>query len=278
MVIAAVIWLPYLLRSSLPRGRADHLRMLAVGTVGYALPLYLGTLGQRDSSATNAALLIGIEPVSIAVLSAFFLRERLDRAKAFSIAAGLVGGALIVSQGRPVWREALEGQLRGDVILFFHGICWALYSVIGKAALRTVDPLAFTGITTLHSLAAFSLARPGLAGSPSPRAVWALLYLAVLVTVVATVLWNKGLEKVPATRVAAFVFVQPLTGVLLGVLVGRERLTAWTLLGGALVLGGMYGSGLHAQEVEPPHRDEDRPRDREGAEPVRDPVPPPSVP
>lgn len=219
----------------------DWLRVAAVGILGYAAPLLVGTAGQRLSTATNASLLIGVEPVAIVLLSAVFLGEMMTVLKTTAIALGLAGSSLIVLQAWP-WDAQLTPRLKGDALLFLHGVLWALFSVIGKPVLRKVDSLTFTALAIVFALAALALS--ALAGLDvghlrvSGQALLAVSFLAIGVTFLGTLAWSKGLEMVPASKLACFVFLQPLVGVLLGSLWQGEAFTAWSASGGVLILLG----------------------------------------
>jgi drug/metabolite transporter (DMT)-like permease len=65
-------------------------------------------------------------------------------------------------------------------------------------------------------------------------------YLGVVITAFGYLVWNWVLERVAAPRVALFVNVQPVVGALLGIWWLREPLTAFTVIGGALVLVGLH--------------------------------------
>ena len=58
----------------------------------------------------------------------------------------------------------------------------------------------------------------------------------------AVILWNIALKKVEASKVANFIFLQPVVGVILGVGLQGDPMTGWSMAGGALVLGGMYAA------------------------------------
>lgn len=238
---AALLFLPVLVKRWPRQARGeDWLRMAAVGVLGYAAPLWVGTVGQGMSNSTSAALLVGVEPVSVVMLSVLALGERLNLLKGAAFVCALSGAALIAGQGLPRMGE-LSLQMRGDLLLAFHGVLWSLYTVIGKRALERVDALAFTAVTNLIGCVALALLVPfvGLsAPSGPPAALAAWLYLTVLVSFGATLCWNWGLEKVPAASVAPFIFLQPLFGAVLGVLHG-EPMTAWTAAGGALIIAGV---------------------------------------
>lgn len=227
--------------------RGDWARMAAVGLLGYALPLTLGTYGVKLSSATSASLLVGMEPVTIVLLSAVFLGEAMTGLKTLSLVLGLAGAMLISFQGFPTLSGAFSDRLKGDLILATHGCCWALYSVLGKAALKRVDPLDFTALTSIIGFlgaAAWFLPGTDLAawGGVSRPAWLAAAYLAVAGGFLAVILWNVALKKVEASKVANFIFLQPVVGVLLGVGLQGDPLTAWSVAGGTFVLGGMYAA------------------------------------
>ncbi len=250
MALCAVMFLPFAWRGRRRLARAtygDWARIAAVGLFGYALPLALGTYGVKLSSATSASLLVGMEPVAIVLLSAVFLSESLTGLKILSLILGLTGAMLIAFQGPPTLSGAFTDRLKGDLILATHGCCWALYSVLGKSALKRVAPLDFTASTSIVGFLgvaawAWSGASPSAWAAATPDAWLAMIYLAVAGGFLAVILWNVALKKVEASKVANFIFLQPVVGVLLGVGLQGDPLTRWSIAGGALVLGGMYAA------------------------------------
>jgi drug/metabolite transporter (DMT)-like permease len=250
MALCCVFFAPFLWRARrrLARlGARDWALLAAVGVFGYALPLVLGIYGQTYSTSSSAALFIGMEPVAIVVLSCLFLGERLTGLKLLSLAAGLTGAMLISFQGLPRLGAAVEGRLIGDLFLAAAGICWALYSIIGKPLLGRVEPMDYTAVTTvLCFVGVAAWAVPGLspaawrAAGTAPRL--ALVYLAAAGSFFGALIWNVVLRRVEASRSANFIFLQPLVGVALGAGVLGDPLTRWTAVGGALILAGMWAA------------------------------------
>lgn len=226
----------------------DWARMMVVAVLGYAAPLLIGTVGQKLSSASNASLLVGVEPVTLVFLSALFLGETINSLKVAALLSGLAGSTLIILQGVPFWNATITPHFKGDVLLFLHGFCWALYSLIGKPLLRKVDAMTFAGLTTALSLLPMALcggiAWPAGAGG---SAVAAAAYLAAAVTFLGTWAWNKALEVMPASTVANFIFLQPLVGVGMAVLIQKEGFSPWSVAGGALILLGVYGTTMESR-------------------------------
>lgn len=251
MCFALPLFVPFLWsgRSRLRSlNRREWALCAAAGLLGYALPLALGTYGQKLSSATSAALLVGMEPVAIVLLSALFLKEALTGWRVAALAAGLLGASLIAFQGPPRLDGGFSGRLRGDLILASHGACWALYTVIGKPVLRKLEPMDYAALTTVFCFAGTTLwgLAAGLdvaAWTAAPAASWtALAYLVLAGSLLGTWLWNRALRGLDASTQANFIFLQPLVGVLAGVGLLGDPFTGWTAGGGALVLAGVWAA------------------------------------
>ena len=192
-------------------------------------------------------MFIGMEPVSIVVMSTIFLGERMTAVKFLSLAAGLSGAMLIAFQGPPRLGMALSGPVAGNLILAFSGICWGLYSVLGKPVLNRVEPMDYTAVTTVICFIGVACwVAPGLSPaswrSAEPAAWGALLYLAVAGSFLGAWIWNVVLRKVEASSSANYIFLQPLVGVMLGAGFLGDPLTRWTAIGGTLILLGMWAA------------------------------------
>jgi drug/metabolite transporter (DMT)-like permease len=81
----------------------------------------------------------------------------------------------------------------------------------------------------------------GLAWAGVPWEGWAgLLYMALLASVVAYLIFYWALRHLAASRLAAFTYIQPVLATLLGIEYLGERLTKNVVIGGALILAGVY--------------------------------------
>jgi drug/metabolite transporter (DMT)-like permease len=248
--LCALLFLPFLWRARrrlAALGARDWALMTGVGTFGYALPLALGNYGQTLSTSSSAALFIGMEPVSIVVLSCLVLGERLTGLKLLSMIAGLAGAALIACQGLPRLGLPAGGRMTGDLVLAAAGCSWALYTVIGKPVLARVEPLDYTAVTSvLCFLGVAAWTGPALspsAWSAAGASSWlAILYLASIGSFLGPLLWNIALRRVEPSRQANSIFLQPVVGVALGAGFLGDPLTRWTAAGGALVLAGMWAA------------------------------------
>jgi drug/metabolite transporter (DMT)-like permease len=239
--------------------------VLLVAIPGFTLPLVLGVRGVALSTPGLGSILALMEPIAIVPLSFLFLGERPPRARIGGIALGLLGALLVV------WSDALggdallaPGRRLGNVLLALQGAMWGVYTVaakpltgrhsalsislwstaLGCAALGLVAPLEWA---TLRPAAFDALAhaiglQDGVAGgaplsSAFVKALPSMLFLGIFGSFVAVLFWNAGLKGVSPTVMAIFIFVQPLVGLLLNALLGKEAPTLPAWIGLVLILG-----------------------------------------
>jgi drug/metabolite transporter (DMT)-like permease len=224
--------------------RGDRGRVIAMGVIGFAAAFALGHWGLLRSTATNAALLIVVEPITLLVLGPWLLGERLSARERAGAALAVTGAVLVVVNGVPGVSVQIVPHWRGDLLLALSGVAYAAYSLLGRPVLARHPPLAVTRHSLLWGLpAVLPLAGmewlQGQRPSFTTGAVLGTLYLAVVITALGYLLWNWALERVPASRAAIFLNAQPVVGAALGVLGLGEALTAFTAAGGVLVVAGL---------------------------------------
>ncbi len=231
--------------------RDDRRAIAWMGILGFAAAYVFAHWGIARSTATNAALLIVIEPVALMLLSPLYLGERLSWREAMGAALAIPGTALVVVNGIPGVTETLVPHWQGDLLLVLAGLAYASYSLLGRRVLERHAPLRVTARSLVWGAAGI-LPVAGAEWASGARAAWTAtavagtLYLAVVITALGYVAWNWALARVPAPRAAIFLNVQPIVGTLLGAALLGEPLTPFTILGGALIVAGLavaFGPG-----------------------------------
>jgi drug/metabolite transporter (DMT)-like permease len=223
----------------------DRWRVGWMGVLGFAAAFAFANWGIAGSTATNAALLITVEPVSLILLSPLFLGERLTCRELVGATLTLAGATLVVLNGVPGLSVSIAPHWRGDLLLVLSGLAYAAYSLIGRSVLARHAALPVTTWSMLWGLAAMvPLGALEWLGGHRPRwsaaALIGTAYLGVVITALGYLVWNWVLERVEAPRLALFVNVQPVVGACLGIWWLGEPLTAFTVIGGALVLVGLH--------------------------------------
>jgi len=233
-------------RFPLPGNFRQLAGLFSLGLTGVFLYNAVFFTGLKLTSASNGALIVAINPLLTAILSALWLRERVRASQAAGLFLSLFGVALVIARGSLAVVTSLSFN-RGDLIMLGAPLCWALYSVLGKKVLARFTPLAATAYAALFGallLVPAAFWEHAAAGGPLPGFSWlgwlAILQLALLGTVVGFVWWYQGVQQIGTARAAAFVNLVPLFGAVLAALILGERLVAAQIWGGLLVVVGVY--------------------------------------
>jgi drug/metabolite transporter (DMT)-like permease len=220
---------------------AQRARLLAVSAVGLWGQMVLIYYGINHANSAIAAIIVGLEPVLIAVWAALLLDEHFGGRTAAGLAVGLCGSLLVAGLG-----TSHGASLLGVAFLLGTGIAFSWYTVSSKAYLSLCTPLELTAVISLLG-AAWGLvpmlieiaAGHGLNGV-GPRSLLMVVYLGVGNSVIAYVLWNRALSGLPAAAVGASLYAQPILGAGLSWLLLRDPLPATFVPGAVLVLAGVY--------------------------------------
>jgi drug/metabolite transporter (DMT)-like permease len=184
-------------------------------------------------------------PLFIALLARLALGERLRRRQWIGMAGGLLGSFAVVTQGKLGGAASLSPGGLGDLMVLESAAAWAAFSVAGKGLLARYPPIAIPAYGMAAGLALVLpvwLAGGGAAdllrlGAPG----WAAItFLGACGTALAYVLWYRAMQTRAAGVVGAYMFLQPLEATFLGRLMLGEALTAATIAGGLMILGGVY--------------------------------------
>ena len=228
-------WLP-------PRSAWGSLALM--GFVGVAFHQLLQAYALQLTTAVNTGWLIGLTPVWSAILAAIHLRERFPPRKLLGLTLGFVGAVLVVTRGQLSSGVLGLPSTRGDLMILASTINWAVYTVIGHAALKRLGSLVATTCAMivgwvlltgpfLYTRAWGDFARLDGVG-------WAaVLFLGICCSGLGYLWWYGALERIEASRVAAFLYLEPLVTLLAAVLLLGETVTATTIVGGLLLVGGV---------------------------------------
>ncbi|MBI4817641.1 MAG: DMT family transporter [Deltaproteobacteria bacterium] len=211
---------------------ADYGRILLVGSIGFAGPLLVSAHGLVHSDSSHGAILIGIEPVVLVLMARLFLGESMTRSQVVSIGLALTGAIIVVSDGRLGDMFELKGSALGNLMLAATALLWGIYTIAAKPTLARVSAPAFcssTGVIAAVCVLPFAVPEAralDLERMIEPLSLLALGYLVLGVSFGAVMTWNLALKSIPASRMAVLVLLQPVTGVLLGVVAGEPTTLA----------------------------------------------------
>jgi drug/metabolite transporter (DMT)-like permease len=221
-------------------GRRDLLSLAGVGLVGVGANNVAFTLGVSMTTASETALIYAAVPIWGILLGLALGLERPTPWGILGVCLAFLGVAVVVYGG-------LTGStsLLGNLLVVVATVCWGSYAVLSLPLLRRYSPLVVASYTMLFGgLGALPLALPGFLDAGwagvSGRAWEALAYSTLLVAAFGFWAWQRGVSQVGANRVLIYQYLITLVGVAAGVLLLGESLTANKVLGGAVILLGVY--------------------------------------
>jgi drug/metabolite transporter (DMT)-like permease len=224
-----------MIRSGVWPERRDLMRFGLAGALAVPVTYLLQFHGLELTSVSRASLIIGAMPPLLALGSAVFLREHLGHRGWTALAASMLGIALIT--GSP----GAGGSLLGDGLVLLSCAVSAVWLMINKRLSEKYGALTSTSYLLLFGtlfLAPLTLAQDGFPRLEFSPVVWiSVIVLGLFCSALAFLLWNWGVERIPASRAGIFLNLEPLVGTLLGMALWREALSPGLIIGGALVIG-----------------------------------------
>jgi drug/metabolite transporter (DMT)-like permease len=234
------------LRGQRPLPPFDALWPLAcMGFFGVFVHQMLQATALTMTSAVQTGWLIGVIPIWSALLSALMLKEKFTGLKLLGLLGGFAGVVLVISHGQLSAMTLKLPSTRGDFLVLLSTINWAFYSVIGHSTIKRLGPTRATAGSMLLGwlmLAPLFIWKQGWREWPhlSSSGWGALLFLGICCSGLGYLFWYGALEHIEVSRVASFLYIEPLVTLVAAVLLLRERVTATTILGGLLVLASVF--------------------------------------
>jgi drug/metabolite transporter (DMT)-like permease len=242
---ALVLLLPFAWRSLIEDAKTLRRlwwQTLLLGLLGVGAFNALLYSGLHYTTATNALLIQAATPPLILLLSWLLFHEWSNRRQIFAAGLSLLGVVIIVARGEPAVLYGLHVGI-GDWMIIAAVFAWSLYTVLLRWR-PPVHPSSFVAATFMVGTIAMAPlawieARSGIRIVWSASSIGAFVYVMTLPSLVAYLLFNRGVALIGAGRAGQFINLMPLFGAALAVLLLGEPLATYHLVGMALILVGI---------------------------------------
>ncbi len=232
----------------------DLLYFALLGAQGITFHQWLQSSGLVTSQATSTAWIVATTPVFIALLGWIFLKERFAVLRWAGILLAALGVLLVVAHGdlSSIFRGGFGEP--GDLLILISAPNWAIFTILSRrglscypAALMMLYVMVFGWLFT----SIFFFSGPGLADLARLRldGILALLFLGIFCSGLAYIFWYDALQALPAAQVGAFLYLEPLITVLVAGTILLEPLYWSTLIGGVIILAGVWLVNRPAQRA-----------------------------
>lgn len=228
-----------------PKGRNEWLYFSLLGFLGIAFHQWLQSNGLQTSEATTTAWIIATTPAFLSILGWLVLKEKLTLIQSAGIFLAMAGVLVVVSKGDLASVSVGKFGAPGDVLILISSVNWAVFSILSRHGLKDHPStrLTFWVMTigwVITSTAFFGQGRWAELSQLDSRGWWSLIYLGIFTTGLAYIAWFDVLGQLPAAQSGAFLFIEPVSSMIVASIVLSEKITLAAIIGGAVILLGVW--------------------------------------
>ena len=239
---------------SLPKGK-DWGYFALLGFLGITFHQWLQSTGLLTAQATTTAWIVTTTPIFIALLGLIILREYLAWYQVIGIVLATFGVLIVVTKGDLSTLTSGRFGTPGDYLVMLSAVNWAVFSTLSRPGLKkhpaTLMMFYVMGFGWIFISILF-FATSGIRQITSiPWDGWvAILFLGILCSGVAYIFWYDALKFLPVAQTGAFLYLEPIITVIVAALVIQESILLATLIGGIIILIGVWLVNRTSQSVQ----------------------------
>lgn len=216
--------------------------LVAMAFNGIALNQLTFIGGMARSTVAHTGLIVALGPVMVLVIAVVIRLEVLTVWKFAGMMIAFLGVGILTADKAG---QGSGGHWIGDLILLLSTLVFAIYTILMKEVANDFDALTLSTLTfALGAIMMLPFCTHAVVlthwSDLSLKAWGGLAFLIVFGSVISYLLFAYVLTELAASRAAAFNYLQPVIASGLGIWVLSERLTSKVLIGGALILAGVY--------------------------------------
>lgn len=242
--VAALFWSISFLGPKEKIEKQDWGRIIFAAILGMVINMLAYFKGLELSTPINSSVLMTVSPIIVVLLSAFFLKERITLNKGLGITLGFIGALALILFGAELRQDAPNIPL-GNTFYIVNATAYGAYLIVAKKLLVKYHP--FTLMRWLFLVAVIINLPIGLPElleirwTTMPLWAYGTIAFVIICTTFLTYLFNIfAMTELKASTIGAFIYLQPLIGILFAVIIGKDVLTLVKILATVLLLLGVY--------------------------------------
>jgi len=205
--------------------------------------LWIQVTGLKFTTASNTGWIIGTAPIFMALLGLIFFKEKLNVIKVSGILIAAFGLLLLVGKGDLTNIDLIKNK--GDLLVLSSAFTWGIYSMVNKKISLNYSPV----MTILYLFIMMAIIIiPFTVNDTSIKSVinlsgvgWiAILFLGLLCSGVAYVIWAYALREMESAKVGAYLYFEPFVTVIAAWIFLKEDITLLMILSGLIITLGVF--------------------------------------
>jgi drug/metabolite transporter (DMT)-like permease len=214
---------------------------LGLGFSGYYLSSFLDFLGLQYISASFERLILYLNPTLVLLLGWVLYKRKISYRQGVAMAVSYSGVLLVFGH-----EVSLVGDnvALGAALVFASAITYAIYLSYSGQLVQRLGALRLAGLATTVAcvlcILQFALLKPASALEVAPEVIWLSMLNATACTVLPVLMVMMAIERIGPGLTSQIGMIGPMSTLTMGALLLNEPFNAWTLMGTALVLGGVF--------------------------------------
>lgn len=246
--LALLLILPFAmngLREAWPRLHGQWPLLMGISALGVGCYNSLQYLALQTSTAVNATLIGASGPIMTLLVGAAFFGSPVRRPQWIGAALSMVGVLIVIARGDLMKLATLQLD-RGDLIMLVATLTWSVYTWLLRKRRPNLPATPFLalqmalGALMILPFAVLELLWTGQAVAPTASNLGALIYVALLPSLVAYFCWDRGVARAGAVLPMYFVNLTPVFAGLLSYFFLGEAIGLHHLTGGLLIIAGIH--------------------------------------
>ena len=220
--------------------KSSLLKFGALGILNVVISMLLLQLAIYYGKASLTAMIVSMNPLFVSLFAIFILRERLNRIQLISLFVGLVGLFMIIFAEHDFGAERYLNLPLGIILGILAALTFALYTVLTKRLVVSYGNLLTNSASFLIGGILLSIINLLIGKSmlfePSLHNLSLILYLGVMISGVAFLLYFEAMKVLTAAKASIYFFLKPAIASVLAYLFLQESLDGWQIAGMLLIM------------------------------------------
>ena len=233
-----LFWLSTLFVKTEKIDKADFPRIIAASFFGIAFNMLTFFKGLSYTSPIMGAVLMVTTPMIVLVLSAFIMKERMEKSKITGILLGLAGTITLILYGKSMVNA--PNAMLGNFLVFVNAMSYGFYLIIVKKLMDKYKAISF--VKWIYFFGFLMVIPFGWSEFQAvdwtivPTSAYLKIGFVVVFSTFLTYLLNLlSMKELKPTTVAVFIYLQPLFASIFAIGLGKDELS-WVKAGSALLI------------------------------------------
>lgn len=223
--------------------RKDYLKLMVASLFGVVINMLFFFKGLEYTSPIHASSIMTIIPIIILVLSAYILKEKVTKLKIAGVVLGLVGALVLTLYGKS--SRIGDNVPLGNLLVFLNAVSYSIYIILIKKLTAKYHPFTFIKWLFLFGLIiltpfGYSELQEVQWHTFTPYTTFSVLFVVIGATFGTYLLNPLALNKLKASTVGIFIYLQPAIAALFALAVGADFIDTIKITAMLVIFLGVY--------------------------------------